>query len=331
MDTWTMTTAATASPALIALDWGTSSLRGFLMAGDGTVLSERDGPHGIQNLPCPGIAGFERAFATTCGDWLAVTPGLPVVAGGMVGSAQGWVEVPYVATPADTAVLAQRAGRVRTSAGIEILVAPGVAHDPVGAVPDVMRGEEIQIAGALARAPEALARSRMVMPGTHSKWVEIVDGRIVAFSTFMTGELFALLRRHSILARLMSETPGEGARADAAFEAGLAAAGKGALAHQLFSVRTLGLFGRLDADLLEPRLSGLLIGHEVGAAIAAGFVDADVPVVLIGEGGLSRRYAEALRFFGIEPSAELGNTAPEGLFRFAQAAGSIATVPGPTP
>ncbi len=314
----------TGAPALIALDWGTSSLRAFLMAADGTVLAEHADGHGIQNLPAPGRAGFEAAFEDACGAWLAATPGLPVVAGGMVGSAQGWVEVPYVSTPADTAALAERAGRVTTAAGVAIHIAPGVAHRPSDAAPDVMRGEEIQIAGALAHAPGWFARVRMVLPGTHSKWVEIVDGRILGFVTYMTGELFAILRRHSILGRTMAERPAEGPRAEAAFAAGLAAARGGALAHVLFSVRTLGLFGRLGSDEAEDYLSGLLIGHEIAAALAAGSADPDAPVVLIGEGRLCRRYAAALRILGVAPAAELGNTAPQGLFRFARAVGSIA-------
>lgn len=331
MDALRSTPRPTGAPALIALDWGTSSLRAFLMTADGAVLAEHDSAHGIQNLPVPGPEGFETAFTLACGDWLAAMPGLPVVAGGMVGSAQGWIEAPYVATPADATVLATRAPRVTTAAGVEIRIAPGVAHHPVGAAPDVMRGEEIQIAGALARAPEHLARSRMVLPGTHSKWVEIVDGRILGFVTYMTGELYALLRRHSILARLMPDTAAEGAPAEAAFAAGLAASADGALTHTLFSVRTLGLFVKLEADVLEDYLSGLLIGHEIRSAIAAGSADPALPVVLIGEGRLCRRYARALRILGIEPAAELGNTAPDGLFRFARAVGSIGMIEETTP
>jgi 2-dehydro-3-deoxygalactonokinase len=315
-------------PALIALDWGTSSLRGFLMAADGSLCETRSAAHGILALPEPGgVAGFERAFAEIAGDWLARRPQLPVVAGGMVGSAQGWVEAPYVATPADTSVLAERAATVTTSDGVRILIAPGVVHDPADAPPDVMRGEEIQIAGALARRPEIAAAAWMVMPGTHSKWVEIVDGRIVRFATHMTGELFALLRRQSILGRLMPEEAATGERAEAAFLDGLAAARGGALAHRLFSVRTLGLMKRLDADLLEDRLSGLLIGHEIVSALADGGI-AGLPLVVVGDGRLSRRYARALRAFGLEPTAELGNTAPEGLFRFAVAAGLVESRPG---
>ncbi len=327
MDTRSMTGTRPARPALIALDWGTSSLRGFLMTADGGIVEERGAPHGIQNLPAPGAAGFERAFDLLTADWRAAHPRLPVVAGGMVGSAQGWLEAPYVPTPADTGVLADRAARLVTASGVPILIAPGVVHDPADGAPDVMRGEEIQIAGALARAPQIAARSRLVLPGTHSKWVEIADGRIVRFSTHMTGELFALLRHQSILGRLMPDRSATGTAAEAAFALGLETARGGALAHRLFSVRTLGLLKRLETDVLEDYLSGLLIGHEIDAAIAEGGSEPGVPLVVIGEGRLVRRYGDALRLFGLTPAAELGNTAPEGLHRFADAAGLVGRIP----
>ena len=230
------------TPALVALDWGTSSLRAYLLDPHGSIIAERADDHGILNLPAVGPAGFEAAFAQSCGDWLRRTPGLPVVAGGMVGSAQGWIEAPYVACPADTHVLAAHAASVASDKGVRILIAPGVIYDPANGVPDVMRGEEIQIAGALAAAPTARAgRSLMVLPGTHSKWVEIEDGRIVRFATYMTGEVFAVLCKHSILGRLMPAVAAPHEEDPAAFTAGLEAArasGPGDLTHQLFATRT---------------------------------------------------------------------------------------------
>ncbi|PWC31281.1 2-dehydro-3-deoxygalactonokinase [Azospirillum sp. TSO35-2] len=317
-----------AAPVLIGLDWGTSSLRGFLMDGRANILAERATAHGIQNLPLPGAAGFERAFADLCGDWLATNPSLPVVAGGMVGSAQGWVEAPYVTTPADALTLANRAASVDSADGRRILIAPGVLHDPAGGTPDVMRGEEIQIAGALAENPTWAARACVAMPGTHSKWVRIADGRIAGFSTYMTGELFAVLRTHSILGRLMPEgaeaTPDQEA---AAFEAGVRAAstaGPGDLPHQLFATRTLGLTRRLPAESLKHYLSGLLIGHELVSGLARLRAEpAGTPLLLIGDSGLCGRYARALAVLGVAPTAQLGNTAPRGLFQFAAAAGLL--------
>lgn len=317
------------TPVLIALDWGTSSLRGFLMDGNGRVLAERANAHGIQNLPQPGPAGFDQALTELCGDWLAGHPTLPVVAGGMVGSAQGWVEAPYVPCPADTRTLAARAAIVDSTAGRRILIAPGVLYDPPGGVPDVMRGEEVQIAGALAENPAWSDHACVAMPGTHSKWVRIVDGRITGFATYMTGELFAILKTHSILGRLMPEGVEADPAAEAeAFDAGIAAAGTagpGDLPHQLFTTRTLGLTRRRPPEQLKPYLSGLLIGHELVSGLAAMRTElpAGTPLLLIGDTALCRRYARGLAALGVTPMAQLGNTAPRGLFQFAAATGLI--------
>ena len=335
MDRTVTSSAGTTSdhPALIALDWGTSSLRGFLLDGSARILAERSNGHGIQNLPQPGAAGFDTALAGLCGDWLDAHPALPVVAGGMVGSAQGWVEAPYVSTPADATTLADKAARVETAAGRRILIAPGVLHDPGGgvsatAIPDVMRGEEIQIAGALAENTGWARNACVAMPGTHSKWVQVADGRIAGFSTFMTGELFAILKTHSLLGRLMpagvDATPED---EEAAFSIGIRAAqtaGPGDLPHQLFATRTLGLTKRLPPEALAHYLSGLLIGHELRSGLALlAEMPTGTPLLLIGDPALCRRYSRGLAAFGATPTALLGNTAPRGLFQFAAAAGLL--------
>ncbi|CAH1671235.1 2-dehydro-3-deoxygalactonokinase [Chelatococcus asaccharovorans] len=319
-------------PRLIALDWGTSSLRGFLMGKDAGIIDQRASSHGIQNLPEPGIPGFEKAFAALCGPWLARWPDLPVVAGGMVGSAQGWVEAPYVPCPADVAELARHAGRVTTADGRTILIAPGVIDDPADAPPDVMRGEEIQIAGALADNPSLAERASIIMPGTHSKWVSIAASRITHFDTYMTGEVFAVMTTHSILGRLMT-SPAEGptadpAAADAAFCQGVLAAREsraGDLLNQLFSVRTLGLTRRLSGLVLRDYLSGLLIGQELTSGVARLKQSPATlpPIVLIGDDRLCSSYRRAMALFDITPAALLGNTAPSGLFRFAAATGML--------
>lgn len=327
---------AAVEPALIALDWGTSSLRGFLMDGAGRVLDQRASPHGIQNLPLAGPVGFEAALTGLCGDWLDAHPTVPVVAGGMVGSAQGWVEAPYVATPADAGVLARHAATVWTVAGRPILIAPGVLHDPDCGVPDVMRGEEIQIAGALAGHPDWRRNACIAMPGTHCKWVRIADGRIVDFATYMTGELFAVLRTHSLLGRLMpADREAAPADEEEAFAAGIRAAqaaNPGDLPHQLFATRSLGLTKRLPAEALSHYLSGLLIGHELRSGLARlAAMAPGTPLLLIGDPALCRRYVRALAAFGVTAAAQLGNTAPPGLFQFAAAAGLVPPTAAPHP
>ena len=182
--------------------------------------------------------------------------------------------------------------------------------DPPDANPDVMRGEEIQIAGALADHPEFGPRACMALPGTHSKWVQVSDGRIARFATYMTGELFAVLSRHSILGRLMPEDEGTDAQArDAAFTDGVNAARNGSagdLAHQIFATRTLGLTRRLPAEALKDYLSGLLIGSELvsGLALMRNTLASDTPLVLIGEEALCERYVRALDVLGVRFSAK---------------------------
>lgn len=320
-------------PALIALDWGTSSLRGFLMDGQGAVLEQRGSAQGITNLAEPGTAGFEAAFEQLCGPWLDRWPDLPVVAGGMVGSAQGWREAPYASCPADAHALAAAAVEVRSRRGGRILIAPGILYCDPAAAPDVMRGEEIQISGALLMRPELAAHSLFLLPGTHSKWVEVRDGKILRFSTYMTGELFALLCRHSLLGRLMTEDAATAGEAEAAFARGLAMARDsraGDLAHQIFATRTLGLTGNLPGRALKDFLSGLLIGHEVVSALGRAALP-EAPLALIGEESLCRRYAGVLRECGAAPALQPGNTAPAGLFHFAIAAGLVAAAQEPSP
>ena len=314
------------APALLALDWGTSSLRAFLMA-DGEVLETRQSAHGIQHLPLPGVSGFEKAFADIAGNWVGRFPRLPIVASGMVGSAQGWKEAPYVRCPADVQTLARHHARVASGLGPDILIAPGVLFDEPDCLPDVMRGEEIQIAGALLAHPEWSARACMVLPGTHAKWAYIEDGKLVRYATYLTGELFAVLTKHSILGRLLPDDFHTQSDA-AAFALGLRTAREskpGDLSHQIFGTRTLGLSGRLPPAALADYLSGLLIGHELVSGMAGAGNLASTPLVMIGAPALCQRYTEALAAFGRQPDATLDNTAPVGLWDFAQAAGLIAS------
>ncbi len=183
--------------ALIAIDWGTTSVRAYRIGSDGVVSASNSAPLGIQNVR---DGRFADALATLLGDWRDERA--PALACGMIGSRQGWVEAPYVACPATLADLI--GGIVAAPAGT-LQVVPGVlTRDPHG-VPDVMRGEETQIVGAVdAQAERVLA----VLPGTHSKWARVEQGRIVDFMTVMTGELWNVLLQHSILGRLSRTSAG---------------------------------------------------------------------------------------------------------------------------
>ena len=324
------------APQLLALDWGTSRLRAYLMAA-GAVVAERESAHGIQHLPQPGAVGYAAALAGIAGDWLARWPDLPLLACGMVGSAQGWREAPYVRCPADVAALAAQAVPVEAAHARPLWIVPGMLDAALGRMPDVMRGEETQIAGALDR-DTADARRGFILPGTHSKWATVEAGRLLRFSTYLTGELYAVLRTHSILGRLMPA--GEAPCADDAFARGVAAGGDGALTHQLFSVRTLALTGELAPEALPDYLSGLLIGHELSQelgsqqrqkpgqklAAAGGEGEAEAPpagYTLIGDPTLCARYARAFVLLGEAAPPVLANSAPRGLWRIAEARGLV--------
>ena len=258
---------------MIAVDWGTTGFRAFRLRG-AEVVDRYAGPHGILQVP-PG--GFANTLHAAIAPWLADGE-TRVLMSGMVGSRQGWQEAPYLPCPAGTAELAAALVPVPFE-GAQVLLVPGLSIE--GEVPEVMRGEEVQIVGALAQmGRDAVA----CLPGSHSKWARIAGGRIEGFTTHLTGEAFAALRDHTILGRLIQ--PGAVPDLDA-FARGVGrSADPGGLLYHLFGVRTLGLFGRL-ADA-ESYLSGLLIGHEVRAAAPPG------PVHLIGAPALCALYARVI-------------------------------------
>lgn len=313
---------------LLALDWGTSSLRAYLMADGGDVLDSRSAGWGIMHLP---EGGFSAALDRMCGDWLQACPNLPVIASGMVGSAQGWLEVPYAAAPASPESVAQGMRYVTARAGPharQLAIVPGVMQD--GRRPNVMRGEETQVFGVLALAPDIFngtGEGIVVLPGTHSKWVHVKEGRIVSFLTFMTGEIYAVLRQHSILGRLMQD---DGSLDPAGFDRGLSEAAEedaGGLLFSLFSVRTLGLTGRLQPSQLGDYLSGLLIGQEISEAqrFFSAQLDAGCPLVLVGAEDLCRRYEPALSSFSLSvQDKDFRNATQAGLWEIACRAGLIA-------
>ena len=294
-------------PCLIALDWGTSALRAYLLGADGEVLDRRAEPSGILNVPERDFAAVYHAITAT---WRSQHPALPSIASGMIGSAQGWVEAPYVDVPADIETVAHTLAVV-PNVGLRIV--PGLAQR--GRAPDVMRGEETQLFGAMVEVPELAEEAVVVLPGTHSKWARLARGRIEGFTTYMTGELFAVLSRHSILGRLVESMSGDVAEG-AGFVRGVRHArdaGAG-LASLVFSARSAVVVGDLPAADSLGYLSGLLIGDEVRAGLATG----QRPHALVGEPALCARYAAALGEFGVHDVALLGDTAASGLWEIAR-------------
>ncbi|MFO1350123.1 MAG: 2-dehydro-3-deoxygalactonokinase [Gammaproteobacteria bacterium] len=312
--------------ALIALDWGTTRLRAYLLGMDGTILEARAEPQGIMQ----GASGdFDGVFSAIVKPWLTRHGRLPAIAAGMIGSRQGWKEAPYAPCPAGAADIARQLIPVDSAVGIRLWLAPGVSYEDNAGIPDVMRGEETQILGALPNIPRP-SRQLFVLPGTHSKWARVEAGRIVWFATFMTGEVFAVLREHSILGRLMV-----GREPDpAAFRRGLMLAADrdpahGGLLKHLFSARTLGLFAQLPGAGLHAYLSGLLIGAEIEEAVAClGGVGADDVIIIVGTDALAALYHEALTQRGLRAEVGTSTAVVVGLYQIARDAGLLENVDG---
>ncbi|MBC7611014.1 MAG: 2-dehydro-3-deoxygalactonokinase [Polaromonas sp.] len=274
---------------LLALDWGSSSLRGALIAPDGTVLEGRSFARGILTVD---KGGFPAVFETCFGEWMQADT-LCLIAG-MAGSQQGWLEAPYCPCPAGFEDIAGQLVWVDHKGPGRMAIVPGlsIAHD---GVPDLMRGEETQIFGALQLLGlTQAAKVTLVLPGTHSKWVTVNSNRVTDFSSWMTGEFYALLRQHSILARTL---PGQEPELDAAaFDQGIKhALRSNGLLNTAFSVRTLSLFKRMGADALPSYLSGLVIGEELKSQK----LQRGEQVIVMGSEALTARYEQALAHMSV--------------------------------
>jgi 2-dehydro-3-deoxygalactonokinase len=276
----------------IGVDWGTSSFRAYRLGSSGEVLESRSAAAGILAID---DGDFEDAFEQLIGDWLDAYATVPVLLSGMIGSRNGWVEAPYLPCPAELSDLSAALLPVMLARGRSIHVAPGVSTRDPGGVPDVMRGEEVQVLGALSQLDDGPPRM-VCLPGTHSKWVKAGAGRIMDFSTHMTGEVFDVLRRHSILGRTIEHAAWD----DASFLAGVGRSGQpGGFLHHAFGVRASGLFGELPPQRAGAYLSGLVIGTEIRAARDSLGVTDQAPVMLIGEEGLVVLYQAALHHLGL--------------------------------
>ncbi len=297
--------------ALIAVDWGTSNFRAYLLDCGGDVIAERQAELGLLNVP---EGNFVDAFQGQLGDWLRAAPGVNVLMSGMIGSRQGWSEAPYAPCPAGPDALTDALHAVPGDFGRKVMIVPGLSRRDENGVYDVMRGEETQLLG-LDHTP---GRKVVCLPGTHAKWALLDGDRIVGFSTAMSGEVFALLCQHSILGQLMPE---DSQQVDDAFARGVSRAGDdGGLLHHLFGVRAQGLFDMEPAAGLRSYLSGLLIGHEIAGMQALAGETRDV--VLVGAAGIGDAYAKALEQSGYGVTMVDGDKAAiAGLWRIAARAG----------
>ena len=294
---------------IIGVDWGTTSLRSYAVSNTGEVLAAHSEPAGILNVVDGDYTGVLSRVLERLEDAGSATT--PVVMSGMIGSRQGWVEAPYVACPANLGDVAAQMIEIDSGLPRRVLLVPGLTTRSAEGVPDVIRGEEAQVFGASAVLD--LTDGQFVLPGTHSKWIRIKDSRIADFQTYMTGEAFAALKEHTILGRLMLEADppaGDGGTPEG-FERGvLASSAKGRpghLLHQIFSARTLVLFGELSERDTAGFLSGLLIGAEIRAATQGtsdnNLTDGHQPIYIMAGSTLATLYAKAADVLGVQTRA----------------------------
>jgi len=283
---------------LIAVDWGTTNFRAFLLDAAGNMVARSSSPQGIL-----GVEGgnFEQALRAEVGAWLAEGESRVLLCG-MIGSRQGWVEAKYVPCPAGLNHLADAVVPV-PFAGAAVRLVPGVMGLDAAGVPELMRGEETAAMGIVGGCG---GEAVVCFPGTHSKWIQLRDGQIVSFTTSMTGEIFSALRKHTILGRMMTS---ETAIDRQAFDQGVArSADPGGLLHHLFGVRTLSLMGQLEQPASASYLSGLLIGHEVRSAMPRAN-----RVHLVGTAALCALYARVIEACGASAVMEDEDAAALGL------------------
>lgn len=273
----------------IAVDWGTTNRRAYLVSEDGRSEAEFEDGKGILSVR---RGEFEAAIAEIrerLGE-------RPLLLAGMVGSNRGWVEAPYVPSPAGIDELAR--GLVRI--GDDVVIVPGVSLSNGRC--DVMRGEEVQLVGAVASG-EIPADCLVCHPGTHNKWVEVSGGRIGSFRTVMTGELFSMLKHRSILSDLLVRRVNDGAAFRSGVRNGLSGEG---LTAELFETRARFLLGRLKASDGASLVSGLLIGEDVRVGLGTSIASR---VIVMGRPQLTSLYAAALEVAGVESEQKDGEGA----------------------
>jgi 2-dehydro-3-deoxygalactonokinase len=288
---------------VIVVDWGTSNFRAFRINAEGAVVAKCSSPQGILRV---GEGNFETALRAEVGAWLQAGES-HILLCGMIGSRQGWVEAEYLRCPVGIEELAASVVRVPFF-GAQVLLVPGVMGPAAANVPELMRGEETAAMGILDTCAGA---GLLCFPGTHSKWIQLSDRRIVTFTTSMTGEVYSALCKCTILERtILKRMTTSGAVTDeAAFHEGVnRSADSGGLLHHLFGVRTRVLMGQLTEEASASYLSGLLIGHEVRATMPGG-----ARVVLVGAAQLCALYAKAMDACGGRATLAEENAAALGL------------------
>lgn len=275
-----------ASASWVAVDWGSTNVRAFLLDADARILTQTRATSGRKHTA-------QAAYPGVLSDLLATLSAKPeqVLLAGMVGSRGGWLEVPYATCPAGVDELAAKVLAPPEFPTARIV--PGLCCRRASGSGDVMRGEEVQCSGAMKLRPDAAS---LCLPGTHSKWARFADGKITEFTTFCTGELFDAVRHHTLLGALIPAEQVVDAKPGEGFALGVErATAEPGLLSALFSVRADALLGGIPPEQAADYLSGILIGSELREVRDAGMLES---VLLIADGSLAGRYAIGLQQFG---------------------------------
>jgi 2-dehydro-3-deoxygalactonokinase len=281
------------SSVTVVLDWGTTNFRAVLVDANSTVLDCRETGHGIQSVA---KGGHARVLSDALAEWREKYAPLSIIAAGMIGSRNGWLEMPYVPAPASTADFANACKTLDLPEGDRLTFIPGMTDRTAHPFPDVMRGEETQLVGFGLDDDVTV-----VLPGTHAKWARVGGGRIKRFRTFVTGELFSTLANHSFLAKVAT---GAADHTSSAFAEGVELArADGGLAGgfltRIFAIRTGWLAGKVKPEEMKSRLSGLIVGWEFAEARAGGWFHDGDTIAVVGDDGLVAVYETVGRLFGL--------------------------------
>lgn len=275
----------------VGIDWGTSNRRAYILNEQGELVRQHSDEFGILHVD----GDFEGSLQALLK--VLRLDRADVVMSGMVGSRNGWRQVPYLSVDQPLTTLRNALMEVDTTLpGVRCRIAPGYRYVDMHGLPDVMRGEETQVLGALQLGAPG---GWFLLPGTHSKWVLMEDGKITDLVTFMTGELFSLMSQHGTLASIMSEQRS----VPDAFAAGVRASRHGGFTHTAFCCRALVVTDQMPAQHTSSYLSGLLIGTELHEVLKKAGDDMRGPVQVIGSQSLSVRYLSALEFVGMQARA----------------------------
>ncbi len=304
-------------PRLIAIDWGSTRFRSWLLDPKGTEIDSIDEEFGILNI---NDKQYIKVFEQLLGSWIKEYKAIPIIASGMIGSRQGWIEAPYLECPSGTEHLARNLAYLKIKSNIinetlSMAIVPGIKLFQNG-VPDVMRGEETQVSGLVWNK---IKFGLCIFPGTHSKWVILNEGLIENFTTFMTGEIFSLIANRSIINKSMV---GTSFKKDE-FELGCKQSFNSSYGFlkEVFSARTMELFEKIEPRGIHSYLSGLILGNEIKNGINIYHKNCnknDEKIILNGKNSLCNLYKIAFEIAGIKVKLEKKNLVAQGLFQIAK-------------